>query len=168
VGLIDLIILKIKAYYILFLIILIYFGTRAVYSYFTKEVEVLDINSYRKGPTKYKEPPRPHSPKFNEFVNLATLTGTTKQWELVKILSQSLQDHVSKVSYKHLFNKDICDLIEDPNKWLVSFYSEIESSKIYNSEYTSKRLFDRIMKILDEVSNKLTIKIEIPDEWKES
>ncbi|MHA1975125.1 MAG: hypothetical protein ACTSW1_19220 [Candidatus Hodarchaeales archaeon] len=167
-GLIESIVPLIKSFYVLLLIVLIYFGIRAVYSHFQKEIELIDSNNYRKGPTKYNEPPRPLSPKFKRFVSLASLTGQTRQRELVKILSQSLKKQISKTSCELLFSKDICNLIEDPNKWINNFYSEIGSSKRNDSEYTSRKLFTRIMEILEEVSTKLTLNIETSNEWKES
>lgn len=133
------------------LISLLFFGLRAIYSHWLKDIEHPDVHIYRKGNTEYNEPLRPHSKTFSDLVKLAIMSTPHRQRQLTRSFSQLLNETINHNLYsKQEISESLKSLMDNPDTWLDQIYDEISRSSELKKKYTSDILHNRFIQLLKE------------------
>ncbi|WP_455139679.1 hypothetical protein [Candidatus Hodarchaeum mangrovi] len=140
------------------LISLLFFGLRAIYSHWLKDIEYPDVHNYRKGNTEYKEPPRPHSKSFSDLVELAIMSTPHRQRQLARTFSQLLNETLNHDLFtENLMSESLKSLIDNPDRWLDQMYDEISRSSELKKKFTSEILHNHFIQLLKEIKELIQI-----------
>lgn len=157
-NLIDVAVPILKITFPFVLISLLFFGLRAIYSHWLKDIEHPDVHIYRKGNTEYNEPLRPHSKTFNDLVKLAIMSTPHRQRQLAQTFSQLLNETINYDLYsKNAISESLKSLMDNPDTWLDQIYYEIEQSSKLKKKSTSEFLYNRFIQILKETQELIQI-----------
>ena len=150
----------------LVIIALIFLGYRAVSSHRIREGEITNDYSFKKGKIEYNDPPRPHSPTFNDFLQLAMMSTPGLQTQLTHTVSRLIKEQIDieLVSSKIQYSTSLNGLIEDPDAWLKEIYDKIAKTDISHSKQASEILYEKLIKILAEIQEILNLPLLLESE----
>ncbi|MFQ6123623.1 MAG: hypothetical protein ACE5R6_03330 [Candidatus Heimdallarchaeota archaeon] len=139
----------------LVIIILLILSYQAIYSQWVKEKVDPKVYSFNKGKTEYKDPPRPHSTIFNEFLELILMSTTNKQRQLTHTFSRLINEQIDNelVSFNIQFSTSLKRLIEDPDAWFAEIYYQIPERGIFRKMHASETLHENFIKIFEELQD---------------
>lgn len=140
----------------LFILILKIFNSYHLYS-----DPLIDIVQFKKGITTYRNPPRPRSNTFDDYLHLALMSTPDYQRQLVLTVSDLIKRNIELLSQevRNNFSENLILLIENPDMWLQQEYMKIKTLKKKRGKQTLNFLHADIYRIFTEVEEKAGIKI---------
>ncbi len=115
--------------------------------------EETERNNFRKAKTEYHDPPRSHSPMFNEFFRLGFLGRSINHEKLAFILSKLIKENLElKSQTKKLeYSENLSNLINNPYQWFRLQYDRMAQLGIARKKNPVEFLYEQYEQILKEV-----------------
>ncbi|MFX1250540.1 MAG: hypothetical protein ACFFCZ_02910 [Promethearchaeota archaeon] len=115
--------------------------------------EETESYSFRKGKTEYYDPPRSHSPIFNEVFKLAFLGGPFHHQKMTFILSNLIKENLElKSQTKKLeYSENLSNLMNDPYQWFRLQYDKMAQLGISHQVEFLNEQYEEILKEVEEI-----------------
>ncbi|MHA2243536.1 MAG: hypothetical protein ACXADY_01070 [Candidatus Hodarchaeales archaeon] len=144
--------------FIIILVILIILAYRVLNLRRPEEIQPV-MYHFEKAETEYKEPSRPHSKTFNDFLQLASSVHERRHEILTQTLSQLINDYINFKNYNGnlVFSENLNLFISDPKGWYRHQSTPITRSREFRKKKSSDIFHTHLIEILEELQQHLDI-----------